>query len=459
MERVRDQDRKEGAELKILSKRAAVVLALIFFFLCGLVIFLYNYLKNGSSWVLYPTNQHLNTNGHVRTGTVFDRNGMVLARTAGGEKEYNDDKTVRTAVMQTVGDSAGNVATGAQVAFARQLSSWSLINGAYRFGAGQSDIRLTIDAELCATAYKALNGRKGAVSVYNYRTGEILCMVSAPSFDPEHPPDVNSDPEKYEGVFLNRVLSGSYTPGSVFKLVTAAAALDTIPDIGSRTFRCDGVYEADGGEVTCPAKHGSVSLKQALADSCNVTFAQLAIEMGADTLQKYAELAGFNSGLTVDGIETTPGKVNLSDAKGVDLGWAGIGQYTDTANPLNFMAYVGAIANGGAGVTPRLLLDSSSESRHVLSQSTADTIKEMMRYDVLDSYGDGNYRGLNLCAKSGTAQVSGGKQPNAWFVGFLDRTDCPLAFVVVIENGGGGSKVAGPVANKVLQAAVKGMTE
>lgn len=443
--------------MKILSRRALVLLGFICLFILGMIVFVFSYLKNGQTWALYPANQHLYTGGQPISGTIVDRNHLILSQTVKGKKTYNSDPAIRTAVMQTVGDSGGNVATGAQVVFAKQMSSWNLLNGAYRFNSTPGEVTLTIDAKVCSAAYKALNGRKGAVCVYNYKTGEILCMASSPSYDPQNPPDVKADPNKYQGVYMNRVLSGTYTPGSVFKLVTAAAAIDTIPNVSKRTFHCTRVFRTGGGEVTCPVAHGYVSFKQALSDSCNVTFAQLATEVGANTLQKYAQIAGFNSGLEVDGIKTAAGKVNAPAAKGADLGWAGIGQYTDTANPLNFMAYVGAIANSGVRVTPKLLVDSKISSKQILSPNTANTIKDMMRYDTLNNYGDGNYPGLKLCAKSGTAQLAKGELPNAWFAGFMDRTDCPLAFVVVIENGGAGSTVAGPVANKVLQAAVQSM--
>lgn len=445
------------AALKILSRRAAAALIFICLFLLGLTVLVFNYLKSGSDWAMYPTNQHLYTNGQLKTGTILDRNGAILSQMVNGERKYNKDQTIRTAVMQTVGDSGGNVGTGAQVVFSGQLSSWNLLNGAYHFGSDQSEIHLTIDANLCATAYKALNGRKGAVCVYNYRNGEILCMASSPSFDPENPPDVKTNPDKYEGVYVNRVLSGTYTPGSIFKLVTSAAAIDNISDINDRTFHCSGSVVIDGGRITCPEAHGNVSFKQALSDSCNVTFAQIANELGSNTLQKYAGLAGFNSSLEVNGITTAVGKVDVSNAKGADLGWAGIGQYTDTANPLNFLAYVGSIANNGVRITPKLLANSSSDSKKILSQGTAGTLKDMMRYTVQNNYGDSNYPGLKLCAKTGTAQIAEGNQSDAWFVGFMDRSDCPLAIAVVIENGGSGGKIAGPVANKVLQAAVQSM--
>jgi peptidoglycan glycosyltransferase len=457
--------------LKLLSKRAVLVFILSLLLVLGAFAFVINYLANGSSWVQYPYNKHLYTDGEMtRAGTIYDRNGEILAQTVDGKRVFNENKTVRKAVMHAVGDLGGNVATGAQVAFGQRLSGWNLLSGVYRFQQAYNpgmDLTLTLDADLCAAAYKALGGQKGAVGIYNYKTGEILCMVSSPSFDPKNPPDIEAKPETYEGVYINRLLSAAYTPGSVFKLVTAAAAIDKLSNIDTKSYHCEGEMEIGGVMLTCPSAHGDVTLEQALAESCNIAFAQITLELGADTLQKYAEKAGFNSSLTVDGIRTAVSTIDVVDAEDADLAWAGVGQYSDTANPLNMMAYVGAIANGGVRVTPRLIADdgmlsgiASSVGRktRILSADTAEKLGAMMRNDVVSNYGEYNYSGLELCAKSGTAEVGGGKAPNAWFVGFLNREDCPLAFVVIIENGGAGSKVAGPVAAKALKAAVSSMT-
>ena len=444
--------------MKIMSKRAVVLLVFLIAFLAGVAVFLQSYIRNAATWVEYPANKHLYSGGQLRTGTIADRNGMVLLQTVNGVKKYNSDKSVRTALMQAVGDSGGNVAAGAQTAFAHQLSGWNLLGGAFHLGDGGSEVRLTLDANLCTVAYNALAGRKGTVGVYNYKTGEILCMASSPSFDPENPPDIASDPQKYVGVYMNRLFSATYTPGSVFKLVTAAAAIDRIPNINQQTFDCTGYWAVGGGRVTCPEVHGKVNFTQALADSCNISFGQIALQLGASTLQEYARKAGFNSSLSVDGIRTAAGKVDVTKAKEADLAWAGVGQYTDTANPLNFMAYVGAIANDGVRVTPRLLANSASGSARILSSGTAQTLGKMMRNDVVSNYGDSKFKGLQLCAKTGTAQLSEGEEPDSWFAGYMDRDDCPLAFVVVVENGGAGITAAGPVANKVLQAAVGSLT-
>lgn len=444
--------------MKLLSRRAVVLLILLAAFLGGMVFFAGSFLKNASAWALAPENRHLYTNGQPNAGTISDRNGLVLAKTSGGRRTYSANAAIRTALMPTLGDSGGNVSTGVQLVIGKKLLGWNLLNGTYRFGGGAGNIRLTLDANLCAAAYQALAGRSGAVAVYNYKTGELLCMASSPSFDPENPPDVKADPAKYKGVYLNRALSAAYTPGSVFKLVTLAAALDTIPGVANRTYTCPGVLYTGGGKLVCEEAHGHITLPQALSDSCNITFGTLAMEMGAPTLARYAQKAGFGSSLEIDGIRTAPGHVDLSQAKGVNLGWAGVGQYTDTANPVSYMAYVGAIANGGVRVTPHLLAGETGARSRVLSASTAAAVASMMRNDTLVNYGDGRYPGLQLCAKSGTAQLSAGQAPNAWFVGFLNRSDCPLAFAVVIENGGSGSQAAGPVANTVLQAAMKALT-
>ena len=459
--------------MKILTKRAIGLLILSMFLIFGLLAFTVEYLRDASSWAQHATNKHLFTNGQLKAeGKIYDRNGEILLQTVDGVQKYNDSKTVRKAVMHAIGDSYGNIVTSTEVAFGDRLSGWDMVNGAYRFnkqsGKSESDMTLTLDAELCATAYNAMNGRKGTVGVYNYKTGEILCMVSTPSFDPQNRPDVEANPDRYEGVYINRLLSAAYTPGSVFKLVTAAAAIDNLQNINTETFHCDGEKIINGAKVTCPSAHGDVTFKQALAKSCNIAFAEISLELGGKNLQKYAEKAGFNSSLEVDQIKTAVGKVDVTNAEGGDLAWAGIGQYSDTANPLNFMAYVGSIANDGVRVTPRILKedrgilsflqDPGIEKKRILSKETAVTLGFLMRNDVIEEYGEDRYEGLALCAKSGTAEVGGDQRPHSWFVGYLDREDCPLAFVVVVENGGSGSKVAGSVAGKVLNDAVSRMT-
>ena len=169
------------------------------------------------------------------------------------------------ATLHVVGDLYGNVGTGALTAFAKQLTGYTLLGGAYGATEG-SDVYLTIDADLNEVAYEALNGRKGTVAVYNYETGEILCLVSSPSYDPVNIPDDLESNEAYEGAYVNRFFSATFTPGSVFKTVTLAAAVEEIPDLTERTWVCDGSAEIGGGTVTCAAAHGEQDIRQALAN-------------------------------------------------------------------------------------------------------------------------------------------------------------------------------------------------
>ena len=131
------------------------------------------------------------------------------------------------------------------------------------------------------------------------------------------------------------------------------------------------------------------------------------------------------------------------------------------------MMYMGAIANGGQAVQPQLIGDIDFVSglpagltlkRRAISkieEDTANILKTLMRYNVEDNYGTGNFPGLNICAKSGTAEVGKNVKPNAWFAGFLDDEEHPYAFIVLVEKSGSGSTVAGSVANKVLQKVVE----
>ncbi len=453
--------------MRLLLKRASVLLALALLLVLGLLFFMGKYLMNAPEWAGYPANKHLFASGKpISSGSIYDRSGEILFQMSEGKAKFNQNKTVRTAVMHATGDMNGNVATGARVAFREKLAGWDFINGAYNFNRSDfgKGITLTLDADLCTAAYKALNGQIGTVGIYNYKTGDILCMVSSPSFDPQNPPDVESNTEKYKGVYLNRLLSAVYTPGSVFKLVTSAAAIENIDGIEEKVFHCEGKLNIDGKLVTCPSAHGYVTLEQALAVSCNVAFAEITLELGSDTLQEYADSGGFNSSLEVDSIKTAAGKVDVSGAEGADLAWAGIGQYTDTANPLNVMAYVGAIANYGVRVTPKILgggglaagiKSVSTSQKRIMSTKVSEMLGKMMRNNVINNYGEGKFKGLELCAKTGTAEVGGGLKPHSWFAGYLDRDDFPLAFVVIVENGGSGSKVAGAVAARVLKEAVK----
>lgn len=450
--------------MRKIEKRAVLCLIIALALIAGLGLFCFRFVTNASDWAAYPYNRHMYSNsGQLLSGTILDRDGDLLTEVKDGERVYYPDATVRRATVHAVGDGSGYIGTGALTAFADRLSGYNLITGGYSpLGSGRN-LTLTLDAYLNVTAYNAMDGRQGTVGVYNYKTGDILCMVSTPSFDPENPPDASS---AEDGVYLNRFLSSAQVPGSIFKTVTLTAALENLPDLKGRTFTCTGETTVGGTVITCPKPHGKMDIESAFANSCNGVFGTLAAELGGDTMTKYVEQAGLTRRMSVDGIMTAAGHYDVSEADKGQIGWSGVGQYTDTVNPCNMMAYMGAIANGGTAAVPRLILDITTpsgiptswqrteETDTLVQASTASQVKEMMKNNVVQTYGTDRFRGLDIGAKSGTAEVGGDKRPNAWFAGFLDDPEHPYAFIVLVENGGGGASVAGEIAATVLQACV-----
>ena len=453
--------------MKKLERRALLCLVLAGLLLAGLVVFVGLWAIRGEKWASSAFNRHLyNSQGVLLSGTVLDRNGEVLSDVdEDGNRSYAGNKTRRMATLHAVGDLYGNISTGALSAFASKLTGYNLLLGAFGAERG-NNLYLTIDAGLNEVAYQALNGKKGTVAVYNYKTGEILCMVSSPSYDPLNVPSDLEENDKYEGAYLNRVLSSTFTPGSVFKTVTLAAALEEIPDLESRTWTCEGAAQIGAGVVTCASAHGEQDIRAALANSCNGVFGQLAAELGGSTLEKYAEKAGLTSSYSINGISTAKGSFSFgSDVSETDLAWGGVGQYHDSVNPCALMIYMGAIANGGKAAVPCLIQKVESpglptlpqftkKTGTLISPDTAEQVADMMVNNVETAYGTKRFPNMEIGAKSGTAEVGGEEKPHAWFAGFLKNEDAPYAFVVLVENGGSGADVAGGVASKVLQAAL-----
>lgn len=433
--------------MKKVSLRAysAILIALCVIVL--LAVFIVRYINHGEEWALffdYSTSSF--------SYEITDRNGVTLASMGQGGKYYADDPATREACYHVVGDYAGNVGTGALQSFQKELSGYSIVNGIEQ----RDDVTLplTIDSNLNRVAYSALAGRNGTVLVSNYKTGEILCMVSSPSIDPLNPPETLPD-----GVYINHGLSAAFVPGSVFKLVTLTAALNTMDDIYTRTFQCYGSVDVKGVTVKCTGNHGTQTIEQALANSCNCAFAQLSLDLGADTIAEYAEKLGITTSNKLDSINSATGAYVKDDTKSAALAWSGIGQSEDLVCPYSMLRIVSAFANNGTVVEPSLL--GVSENRtELVSPSVAAKIKSMMNYNVVYKYGgQSTFPGLDICAKTGTGEVSSKgdseiKQPHGWFVGFLNDPLHPYAFAVLVENGGSGLGSAGAVANTVLQAAV-----
>lgn len=463
--------------MKMITKRGIFLWIMSLAFIVGLVFMTVSLVQNGDTWVMKRFNHHVYSNGElIGAGTIYDKDGDVLAETKDGDRIYSDSATTRKSTLHVVGDPKNFISTGVQSVYSARLTGYSLLFGVHniqKYGKG-NDLKLTIDRDICDEAYKALDGRKGTVGIVNYKTGEIVCSVSSPSYDVEDVPDNLLTSERYEGVYINRLLDAHYVPGSTFKLVTAICAIENIPDIYSREWVCNGEYQPESGvAIKCNANHGKhINFNDALAKSCNSTFAQIAIELGQEKLATTAKELGIGSAVTVSGtIDSYAGHFDTTDKikLGVDaLGWTGIGQGNTRIAPITMLRIVSAVANGGTAVSFNIVdslanqagkaLDFTLPSNQLsmMNSDVAAKLKKMMRYNVTNHYGESRYKGLNLCAKSGTAQIDSNENHNiAWFVGFMDDSEHPYAFVVVIENGNSGSQTAGPVAKRVLTKLVE----
>ncbi len=457
--------------MKKTRTRSIMVLIMTLAFFSGIIYFIVNLTVHSAEWASMPQNGHIsNSGGLEKAGKIYDSNGVILAQSIDGKRVYNDDEKIRKACLHIVGDDTINISTAVQTVYRSQLSGYNFIFGLglpSRFTSGR-DITLTVDSNVQKAAYEALGENKGAVVVYNYKTGEVICMVSTPTYDPENPPSDIDTNDIYEGAYINRTISSSYPPGSTFKLVTAAAALENMDNVEERRYYCTGSDIIGGEEVICFSASGDVDFKNALAQSCNCYFAQLSLELGKDKMTGQAEKMGFNSLISFDGIETVKSTYNVSDADENDLAWSGVGQYTTLETPMNMAVISAAIANGGTPTEPYIIKKnsglfgiSSNKSApsfgSMMSKSTADKLYEMMDYTVETNYGKSTFPNVDVCAKTGTAEIGNGRMAHAWITGFTKNEDCPLAFSVIVENGNSGYLVAAPVAAKTLEAAAESL--
>ena len=445
------------------ANRTTIALMLALILIGGMLFFLAEFLFRADDWTVFEGNPHIYNGANIGCGVIYDRDGELLLSALEG-REYSDDLQIRKSTLHWLGDRAGFISAPAVSHYSEEMAGYSLINGLYSYSGTGGTATMTLSAQVQTVALKALGDRAGTVAVYNYKTGEILCAVSTPNYDPDDVPDISGDSSgEYEGVYLNRFTQVAYVPGSIFKLVTTAAAFE---EMGSKaqdlTFTCEGSYQIGADYITCSKSHGTISLKTALAKSCNCWFAQLVQQLGGRTLNRYVEKFRITESLHFDGITTRAGTFDLEGAASSEIAWSGIGQYLDLVNPARFMTFMGVIAGDGEASEPYVVSQVKNSGSgytakpvstgRLLDRNTAELLKKLMRNNVTEIYGDWYFPGLEVCAKSGTAEVGGGEKPNATFAGFVANEEYPLAFVCVVENGGAGSDACTPIVSEVLLA-------
>lgn len=443
-----------------IASRATALILVALLLLGGFVFFLVEYLVNADDWVVFAGSPHVYNGGNIGCGVVVDRDNTLLLDLNEG-RVYSNSLSLRQSTVHWIGDRYGSISAPALSYYAGQMAGFDLINGVYNYGQTGGVAELTLSAAVQTAALEAMGDYKGTVAVYNYKTGQLLCAVTTPTYDPDNVPQFTEGEEQYEGLYVNRFTQSAYIPGSIFKIVTLAAALEVDPAITEQSFTCTGSYRIGSEDITCEDPHWTQSLKEAFRNSCNCAFAEIALQLGAGTLEEYVEKFGVTDSITFDGITSAKGNFQAVGEADLNVAWASIGQYLDLVNPCTFLTFMGAIANDGKVVTPYLVEEitvggsrtydaKTNVGDTIMSKETAAILQEYLINNVDTKYGAENFPGFTVGAKTGTGEVDGGKKPNAMLAGFADSEELPLAFVVCVEDAGYGKTVCIPIAAKVL---------
>lgn len=459
------------------------LLALILFGLFALLAAygLYSINTYGGRWFAYNRNPRIREQKrNVIAGDIFDRAGILLATTTeDGRRIYQPDEEARRSVVHLLGDPEGHVANGVETFQTGYLYGFHTtlpellsirFSGSARVG---DDITLTVDSRLCTEITRSFDRRSlsrnkyGAAIVINYKTGEVLAMVSLPGFDPM----AVRGPSAGSTYYWNRVTQSLYPPGSTFKIVTTAAALQSIPGAADAAFDCIGGLDV-GGQVIHDfgrASHGTLSLKNAFVKSCNIAYAKMALTMKDANLRKAAESFGFGDNFLFRDIVVENSAYPAGTRSDFEVAMSGFGQSTILATPLHMCLVAAGVANDGLMMEPTLLRRVSSgvsgvardeflprEYRRCLSPEQSAVLQEYMRAVVTSGTGTrAAVSGLTICGKTGSAETSskGRDVTHGWFIGYCADEELPFAVAVIvedIESGEGGGSTAAPIAGDIF---------
>jgi penicillin-binding protein 2 len=344
------------------------------------------------------------------------------------------------------------------------------------------DISLTIDAGLQRACDKALEGRAGAIIVMDPGTGEVLALSSSPSYDPnifinpeDSPARLRLLRDKARYPLLNRAVSGVYPPGSVFKIVTACAALQLKRAGVNTSFNCGGYYTLGASRFDCwkEGGHGRQTITDALMNSCNVFFYNIGRAIGVDSEEAFARIFGFGRPTGIDLPDEAKGivpgrlwkKLYRKDAwyEGDTINYA-IGQGYVLATPIQVLEMMAVMANNGYRVRPHVIRSVDSKEFAVTDRKNAGlkdnvlrTVREGLYRAVNSAAGTGKraaVHGITIAGKTGTAQNPLGRT-HAWFSGFAPFDEAKICLIVFLEHGGKGGLEPSEIAKTIFEEARK----
>ncbi|MDT8716095.1 penicillin-binding protein 2 [Clostridium sp. 19966] len=468
-----------------ISKNIKKVLIIFFLLFCLLIsYFSYFIVVKGPSVAKNTNNKRLwAKRNEVLRGTIYDRNMTALTKsekinTLTQKREYTGGALFAHAlgyVNQKYGITGLESTYDDDLMADNELSFWDLWKnkGVDKEKVGHS-IETTLDSNVQKAAYDLLGDRKGAVVALNPKTGEILAMVSKPSFDPNNLDtiwsSINSDKNR---PLLNRAVSGLYPPGSSFKVVTTTSALQNLPGIDNEIFHDTGKLYFNskyslsnfGGEV-----NGDINLKQALQVSSNFVFGTIAGRLGNSKLKATAESYGFNKSIKGNGIIVDNSRFpTIPSTEPGNIAQSGIGQSSILATPMQMALVASTVANGGVMMKPNLVKKVMTYDGKTISTVQAEILNTVTTKDIaaeIGSYMRGvvtsgtgraaSVAGVEVAGKTGTADHSddGNSTPHAWFIGFAPYSNPTVAVAVIVEDGGQGGIAAAQITSGVIKTAL-----
>lgn len=484
-----------------------VMVVFLFCFIALISYMVYFQVFKGPDIAAMPGNIRLwAKRNEVIRGTIYDRNGEALTKSTRIDELSQDREYIYgdlyTHALGYIDEQYG--ITGLEQEFDEELSKHSGTGNNLRkfftdfdpktFIKNRNEetekigngIVTTLNPKAQQVAYDLLGDKKGAVVALDPKTGEILAMVSKPTYDPNDMKlaiEGATDEQSEEGYLINRAVEGLYPPGSVMKTITLAAALEKDPAVAERTFDDNGkiVFE-DGRELNNYQfqPHGPISLRKGFSVSSNVVFGTLAMEMGNEYLKSVAENFGFNS--VVPAVGTTIAKSQfptLEEYEAGSIAQSGIGQGSVLTTPMQMALMVSAVANDGILMQPKLVnkvIDAQGntvkeipskalkpkDSEQVISSETSAIVRDYMKslvagksfygWDILQAYDAGG--------KTGTADYNlpDGSEaiPHGWFVSIAPADDPEVAVAVIVENGENGVGLPAVIAANVIDAILGG---
>ncbi len=432
----------------------------------------------------------------TRRGRVFDRNGAILADTVfDGDTAHRVYPDPESAYVVGYFSPLLYGKAGLEATYDTQLAGQAgnnailrTVNGLLDRPPEGLDLHLTLDAELQRTAHQLLADRPGAAVLIDVKTGAVMALASNPHFDPNRiftasPADRERAVAYWNDLVGNpssplvlRATNGLFTPGSTFKVVSASAIIDAGFADPDKVYEDNGSLNVDGHiiiEQNRPdATQDSWTLRQGIAWSLNVVFAQVGLQLGKDLLSEYAGRFGFGHPIPFDipvatsQLAGSPGFLDSLPA----LADTAFGQGQIQATPLQMALVAAAIANHGQLMAPRLVDRLTTQAgvtvrrvgptvwQQPIAATSADQVASMMVTAVEEGVAQAaSIPGYTVGGKTGTAETGDG-EPHAWFIGFVGDPEPRYAVAVVLEHGGAGLAGSLAVGRDLLAAAVQGLS-